>query len=143
MDKLYVCKNCGHIAFAEAPEKCPVCGVGKSNYNENPQAVHPAEKEGKEKHVPAIVVTDTCGLIPQACKDVHIKVGSTPHPMEPEHWIEWIDVYINHVFSARYSMQPQALQAAVGVHLKSEQSGIITAIEHCNKHGTWMSEAKL
>lgn len=28
----YVCRVCGHIAEGEAPETCPVCGVGKEHF---------------------------------------------------------------------------------------------------------------
>lgn len=143
MNSVFICKICGHIEFNQAPEKCPVCGASKSNFSQDPDAINPAEKEGKEKHVPVIVTSDSCGLIPGACKDVHIKVGSTPHPMQADHWIQWIDVYINHTFSARYMMNPESLNAAVGIHIKSGQSGTIQAIEHCNKHGNWMAEAAI
>lgn len=143
MNTLFLCKVCGHIEFGKAPAKCPVCESDQTTFMEDPNAIHPAEKEGKEKHVPVILVSDSCGLIPGGCKDVHIKVGSVPHPMEAEHWITWIDVYINKVFTARYEMKPEALQAALGVHLKASQHGTFTAIEHCNKHGSWMSEVSL
>lgn len=36
-----------------------------------------------EKHVPVIEKTDT-GVV--------VKVGSVPHPMEEEHYIEWIEI---------------------------------------------------
>ena len=141
MDNLFLCKICGHIEFKEAPETCPVCGAPKSKFTLDSHAIMPTEKEGKEKHVPVIVATDSCGLIPDACRDAHIKVGSIPHPMQDDHWIQWIDVYINKKFSARYMMFPQSLQATVGIHVKSDQKGTIEAIEHCNKHGSWMAEA--
>ena len=63
--------------------------------------------------------------------------------MQADHWIQWIDVYINKVFSARYMMNPQSIQAAVGIHIKKDQSGTIQAIEHCNKHGNWMAETTI
>ncbi|MBN2444999.1 MAG: hypothetical protein JXJ04_26830 [Spirochaetales bacterium] len=143
MDNLFLCKVCGHIEFNAAPEKCPVCGAPKSSFALNAEAVMPAEKEGKEKHVPVIITTNACGLIPDECKDAHIKVGSTPHPMQEDHWIQWIDIYINKKFSARYMMFPQSLQATIGIHIKSNQTGTLQAIEHCNKHGSWMAEASL
>ena len=141
--KGFVCQVCGHIEFTSAPDACPVCGSPKDKYKEEANAIIPAEKEGKEKHVPLIVVTDDCGLIPGVCRDIHVKVGSTPHPMEDAHWIHWIDVYINKVFTARYMLYPQSMLPAVGLHVKKEKTGTLTVVEHCNKHGSWMAEADI
>ena len=141
--KGFVCQKCGHVEFNSAPVSCPNCGSPKDMYTQNDMAVIPAEKEGKEKHVPQILVTDACGLIPDDCRDIHIKVGSTTHPMEDDHWIQWIDVYVNKVFAARYMLYPRSMQPAVGIHLKKDQKGTLTVVEHCNKHGSWMAEANL
>ena len=141
MNKLFVCQACGHIEFDSAPEMCPSCGAPKAKFGEDGNALMPAEKEGKEKHVPVIIVTDECGLIPDDCRDIHVKVGSTPHPMLEDHWIQWIDVYVNKVFSARYTMYPKSMQPVVGLHLKAYQKGTLSVIEHCSKHGSWMAEA--
>jgi superoxide reductase len=143
MPKLFVCVVCGFIAFDQAPQKCPICGVGPDKFKPNDQAINPAEKEGKEKHVPVLVAAKACGLIPGVCQDVHVKVGSVPHPMLPEHHIDYIDVYLNHRWAARYHMAPDFLQAAVSIHFKSDQTGTVTAIEHCNLHGYWMAEINI
>ena len=72
MNSIFLCKICGHIEFNKVPENCPVCGASKSNFTEDPDAIIPAEKEGKEKHIPILVASNSCGLIPDECKDVHI-----------------------------------------------------------------------
>ena len=143
MGKLFVCKMCGHIEFDAAPERCPACGAPKSAFREDAGALMPAEKEGKEKHVPELVVTTSCGLIPDLCRDIHVKVGSTPHPMMEDHWIQWIDTYVDRKFAGRFMLYPESLQPAVGLHLKSDAKGTLTVIEHCNKHGSWSAEAAL
>ncbi|MCF7956548.1 MAG: rubrerythrin family protein [Phycisphaerae bacterium] len=33
-DKIYVCSVCGNTVLGEAPEKCPVCGVPASKFDE-------------------------------------------------------------------------------------------------------------
>ena len=142
MLSLHVCQICGHVEFGAAPEACPVCFSPKEKYQGDPQAVNTAEKEGKEKHIPQIIVTDDCGLIPDVCRDVHVKVGSVPHPMTDDHYIQWIDAYVNKKFLARYMLTP-GVQPAVGLHLKKEQTGTLTVIESCNKHGRWIAEAPL
>lgn len=143
MEQIFVCQVCGHIEFGQAPDACPVCWAPKEKFEQKSDAINPAEKEGKEKHVPVIVTTGTCGLIPDVCQDVHVKVGVTPHPMEADHWIKWIDVYMDKKFISRTYLNPAVLQAAVGLHVKKDQKGKLTAIELCNKHGYWMSEAQL
>ncbi len=143
MNKIYVCQVCGHIEFGAAPETCPVCWAEKEKFENNDNAIHSAAHEGNEKHVPVLAKSDTCGLIPDVCKDLHVKVGSVPHPMEADHFIEWIDVYLDHVFISRAQLTPAALQAAVGLHLKKDQQGTITAIGHCNKHGYWTADLGL
>ena len=132
---------CDHIEFDTAPAKCPVCGSLKDKYKEDPNAIIPAEKEGKEKHVPQIIVTNDCGLIPDTCRDIHIKVGSTPHPMEQNHWIMWIDVYVNNMYAGRHTLTPLALQPAVGFHMKKDAEGTLTVVANCNKHGSWLAKA--
>jgi len=138
MDKLFICTICGHIEFGSAPANCPVCAA--TTFIEDPNAIMATEKEGKEKHVPVLVYSATCGLIPNECKDVFIKVGSVPHPMQADHWIMWIDVYVNNQFASRVHLTPQTLQAATCVHFKKDVKGTVTVIENCNKHGKWMAK---
>jgi superoxide reductase len=81
----------------------------------------------------------TCGLIPEGCADVHIRIGEILHPMQTEHSIQWIDFYIDKEFVSRIKLPPEKLNPAAGLHLKI-QSGKLTAVENCNLHGTWMNE---
>jgi superoxide reductase len=142
MEKLFVCPVCGHVEFGTAPAACPVCSSAREKFAPDAAAIMSAEKEGKEKHVPVITVTNTCGLIPGDCRDIHIKIGSTVHPMAEDHWIMWIDAYVNKAHVARYMLKP-ALQPAVSIHIKTELKGTLTVIENCNKHGRWMAEASI
>jgi desulfoferrodoxin (superoxide reductase-like protein) len=63
--------------------------------------------------------------------------------MQDDHWIMWIDTYINDKFAARTQLLPPSLQAAACVHIKTDQKGTVKVIEHCNKHGSWMASVKL
>lgn len=145
--KTFVCKVCGHIEFNEAPLNCPVCGVPQNNFEEKPDIIHkPGETktqgESEKKHIPAITIVRICGLIPQGCMDVHVKVGEIEHPMLKEHFITFIDFYLNHTYLARVELSPERLHPAAALHLKADQ-GILSAVEHCNLHGYWMAEATL
>ncbi len=139
--KLFVCQTCGHVEFNKAPEKCLVCH--SKSFSEQPDAVKDATLEGKEKHVPLITVTNACGLAPDVCRDIHVKVGSTLHPMASDHFITWIDAYVDHAFVSRLWLSPTTMQPIWGIHLKNEIKGTLSIIENCNKHGRWLAEATL
>ncbi len=141
MGKLHVCSNCSHIEFGAAPASCPVCHG--TTLKDTADALMPAEKEGKEKHVPVVTATASCGLIPGDCKDVLIKVGSVPHPMQQDHWIMWIDTYLNDKWVERCTLAPDSLQAAAVIHFKMDAKGSVTVVEHCNKHGSWMAKVEI
>jgi desulfoferrodoxin-like iron-binding protein len=144
----YVCSVCGFISIdGTIPDKCPVCNVGKDKFKEDKNAiVEPTAATDKvelnKKHIPKIVVIKKCGLIPDECTDVHVKVGEITHPMLKEHFIMWIDAYIDKKFVARVHLTPEKLNPAAGLHLKVH-GGKFTAVEKCSVHGAWMSEAEL
>ena len=137
-----VCKMCGYIAIdGEAPEKCPVCEAAKTAFEEQ-DVIKTSESEGTtEKHVPVITVVKECGLLGEGCTDVHVKVGDTPHPMEEDHYIVFVDFYVDKKFVGRVHLTPDCNPAGC-LHLKAG-SGKITAIEFCNLHGYWISETDL
>ena len=137
----FLCGACGHIALDKAPEKCPLCGSPKSVFKEQ-DTIKTAEDEGpKEKHVPVIKVVKKCGLVGNGCTDVHVRIGDIPHPMEPDHFIVFVDFYVDRKVVSRVRLTPDTNPAA-SVHIKSS-SGKLTAIEFCNKHGYWINETDL
>ena len=146
--KGYVCKVCAFISInGSAPDKCPVCGALKTAFEEKGDAIKTAQDannltEAEKKHIPVITVVKKCGLIPQGCVDVHVKMGQIQHPMEAEHYIVHIDFYIDKEFIARVHLTAEKLNPAAALHLKA-QSGKITVIELCNLHGAWIKEIDL
>ncbi len=145
--KTLVCKVCGHIEFNEVEQNCPVCGAPKTSFEDKPDLIHkPGDvtnfTEPEKKHIPSIVIVKTCGLIPQGCMDVHVKVGETEHPMLKEHYITFVDFYIDKKYLSRTYLTPERLHPACALHLKAN-TGILTVIEHCNQHGYWIKEAEL
>ena len=144
----YVCKVCKYIAIdGDAPEHCPVCGAPKSAFLENQIAIKEPQDPGnlsdlEKKHIPVITVVKKCGLIPDECMDVHVKLGEIKHPMEEAHYIMHIDFYIDKKFVARTHLTPERLNPAAALHLKAG-SGRIEAVALCNQHGAWFNEAEL
>lgn len=139
--KGFICGTCGYVAFGEAPEKCPVCNSPKNVFQEK-DVIQTAENEGpKEKHVPVIKVVKQCGLVGEGCTDVHVKIGDTLHPMEPEHFIVFADFYVDKKWVSRVHLSPNCNPAA-SAHIKAS-SGKLTVIELCNVHGYWINETDL
>lgn len=147
MDAL-VCKMCGYVALkGEAPDKCPVCGAPKSAFENKKGAIKLLQNstnltELEKKHIPIINIIKRCGLIPEGCVDVNVKIGEVLHPMQKEHFIMYSDCYINKEFIARVHLTPERLNPAFAFHLK-EADGKFTAIDFCNLHGRWISEKEL
>ena len=146
--KGFVCKVCGFISIdGEAPDKCPVCGSPKTAFSEKEDAIKEPKDKGnltelEKKHIPVILVVKKCGLIPEGCQDVHAKIGAILHPMQAEHYINWIDFYIDKKFIARVHLTPEKTNPAAALHLKVG-TGVLTVIDFCNLHGAWMSEKTL
>ncbi len=136
--KGFVCGICGHIEFDKAPDKCPVCGAPKSSFKKQ-DAIKTRDDEGpKEKHVPVIKISKTCGLVGEGCTDVHARIGETIHPMEDDHFIMWVDFYVDKKWVSRAQLSPGCNPAA-SAHIKAS-SGKLIVVEFCNKHGHWINE---
>lgn len=146
--KTYVCQICGHIAFDEAPVDCPVCGMAIENFENIPDVIKtpsdPADLNDLEKeHVPVISVSDGCSLNQgDDCIDVHVKIGEISHVMETEHFIDFIDLYINKKYVTRALLTPKLLYPSAGFHV-SVKEGALSVIGHCNVHGYWGTKVKL
>jgi len=144
----FVCKVCGFISInGSAPDKCPVCGAPKTSFQEKEEAIKTAKDannltELEKKHIPVITIVKKCGLIPEGCHDVHVKMGQIQHPMTEEHSIVHIDFYIDNQFISRVILTPDKLNPAAALHLKAG-GGKLTVIELCNLHGAWINQADL
>lgn len=77
-----------------------------------------------EKHVPVIEYVEG---------GIKVTVGSVPHPMQEDHYIEWIElladgkVYRQHLTPGD---KPEAF-------FEVETQNTVTAREYCNLHGLW------
>lgn len=121
INQIYKCNICGNIV------ELVHSGVGELVCCEQPMELKQgkSEDEGKEKHVPVIEKTDI-GVI--------VKVGNLPHPMESEHYIEWIEVVTEHR-TYRKKLEP-GNEPMAEFCLEAEH---VTARAYCNVHGLWIS----
>jgi superoxide reductase len=96
-------------------------------------------KEGAVKHIPKVTINEKCGLIPEeSCIDVLVRVGETLHPMLDNHFIQFIDCYVDEKYVSRIFLTP-AVNPSVVFHLKSKGSKV-TVVENCNIHGYWKKD---
>ena len=120
--QVYKCEVCGIIAevLDGGGGALICCGKPMTLLKEKTAA-----EEGKEKHVPVLEANEG-GL--------RVKVGSVPHPMEPQHYIEWIEVITADGRAYRQFLKPgQAPEAA----FCCLGPGGLLVREYCNKHGLW------
>lgn len=119
--QIYKCNVCGNIV------EVLHTGVGELVCcNQQMELIEEkAEDVGQEKHVPVIEKTE---------EGVKVKIGSVPHPMEKEHYIEWIEIIINGK-SCRKFLNPGDKPEAE-FEIKAKEVG---AREYCNIHGLWKS----
>jgi superoxide reductase len=83
-------------------------------------------KEGAgEKHLPVIEEKDG-GIL--------VKVGSVPHPMEADHWIQLIEVIRKDGKTGRMDLNPGDKPEAF---FSMKKSDVAQVRELCSKHGLW------
>ena len=117
----YRCETCGNIVAliknGGGPLAC--CGQAMTELSAN------STDAAQEKHVP--VVTKEDGKI-------KVAVGSTLHPMLPEHYIEWVALVTEDRVAIRFLKPGEEPK----VEFCEMPSGIV--YEYCNLHGLWMAK---
>jgi len=117
--EIYKCMVCGNIVEVVHGGAGELVCCGKPMQN---LAAKTAD-EGKEKHVPVIEKTDG---------GIKVKVGSVPHPMQDDHYIEWIEILADGKTYRQFLNPGDAPEAEFAVVANQ-----IAAREYCNKHGMW------
>ncbi len=121
--KFYVCNRCHKIIgiVQDSPVDTICCG-------EAMQALVPNTVDAaNEKHVPVVSVEGSI---------VKVKVGSTEHPMLPEHSIQWIYLETKQG-GQRKNLKPGEKPEAVFA-LQDDEA--VAVYEYCNLHGLWKAE---
>jgi len=121
--QIYRCNICGNIVevlHAGAGEL--VCCGQPMQLMEEQTADYKTEK-----HVPVIEKT---------AKGVKVKVGSVPHPMEDEHYIEWIEVIAGGESYREFLSPGDKPEAEFCIPFEK----ITKAREYCNIHRLWATE---
>ncbi len=119
--KFFICKHCGNLIGMVQNAGVPVVCCGEKMVELVPNTVDAA----KEKHVPVVAVSGAT---------VAVEVGSVPHPMQPEHFIDWI--YLQTVQGG----QRKALSVpgeAKATFALTDGDKPIAVFAYCNLHGLW------
>ena len=120
--QIYKCNICGNITeiLHAGAGTLVCCNEAMQLMNENTQDA------AKEKHVPVIEKSENGKTV--------VKVGSEPHPMIPEHYIEFIEV----ISDEKNEIQRKFLRPNEKPLAEFNFSGDkIKARELCNIHGLW------
>jgi superoxide reductase len=122
--KFYRCNHCGNIfGVVNDAGVVPVCcGEPMETLVAN------TTDAAQEKHVPVIERDGT---------QVTVKVGSVAHPMQDDHYIQWILVTQGDV-TERAILKPG--EAPEATFILADASAPVKAYEYCNLHGLWSAE---
>ncbi|MDR1272813.1 MAG: desulfoferrodoxin [Clostridiales Family XIII bacterium] len=126
MAKFYKCVHCANLVTTILDG-----GVTPSCCGEPMTLLASGSTDGAlEKHVP---------VIEKDGKSVTVKVGSVPHPMTEEHYIQFIALEngagdVIRIVKLTPADEPEAKFNVC------DPSAPVTAYEYCNLHGLWQAE---
>ena len=139
------CKHCGNIIiFQDDSGVTPSC-CGETME----ELLAGTEEQYADKHIPIIIKERETTKHPDLCQGsrsskrgscdsyVTIKVGSTQHPMEDAHYIEWITLQTNFGTYTKF-MEPGDTPATTFCLGRGEEPE--RAYAYCNIHGLWMNK---
>ena len=119
--RILKCKKCGKIIIItkEGAESTICCGEDMIELKAN------SVDAAVEKHVP--VVEENEGIITVTC-------GEVIHPMEENHYIEFMVVETNKGYSIKY-LNPG--EEPICKFIISDDEEFISVYAYCNLHGLW------
>lgn len=120
-EKFLICKKCGNIVKIIQESGTSIMCCGEKMEELIPGTVDAA----KEKHVPVYITEKN---------KVNVTVGEINHPMQEEHYIEWISIqtkYGNQIKKLKAGEKPEACFALC------DGDSIEAVYAYCNLHGLW------
>jgi len=117
--QIYKCAVCGNIVevLHGGVGELVCCGQPMELLDEK------TADAATEKHVPVIQKIDG---------GYKVTVGSTLHPMEEKHYIEWIELLADGKAYRQFLNPGDAPEAVFNI-----EADPVSAREHCNVHGLW------
>ena len=126
----------GNVTTIEKCEADLFCGVNSVKDSDN-------MTELEKKHLPVIMAPRSIGK--GECFEVTVEVGKLmPHPNEPGHFIDFIELYAGHTYLARMDFTPKITGPTMKVYVVLDHiHGDLRAFGHCNLHGTWEGNVEI
>lgn len=120
--KFYYCKHCKNIiTFVKEVNPNIVC------CNEKMVELVPGSVDAAhEKHIPVVDINEN---------KVTVCIGSVEHPMQVEHYIEWI---ILETTKGVYRKNLNPGEKPEATFVLEEGEKVVSAYEYCNLHGLWV-----
>ncbi len=123
LNEVYKCELCGNIVelVHGGSGALVCCDEEMVLFTEN------TKDAAQEKHVPVIEIKGD---------SISVKVGSVAHPMQDEHYIEWIELIADGKVYRQNLNPGEAPEATFPVIAQQ-----VTAREYCNLHGLWSAKS--
>ena len=122
--KFYYCKHCGKVIAIVKNTPVPTICCGEAMAELVPGVTDAAT----EKHVPVIQIDGSV---------VTVSVGQVAHPMQEEHYIEWI------LLQTDKGIQKKQLKPGDDPKARfilDEGEKVVAAYEYCNLHKLWKAQ---
>jgi len=121
LNQIYKCNICKNIV------EVLHIGIGELVCCNQPMELlkEKTQEEGNEKHKPVIEKVENI---------TKAKVGSITHPMEDEHYIEWIEVITKDKVHRKFLKPGDVPEADFEI-----VEDIVEVRAYCNVHGLWKS----
>ena len=133
LNQIYKCNICGNIVevLHTGAGELVCCGEKMLLQEENT-----IDDGAGEKHLP--IIEELSAKVCQGKDGVKIKVGETEHPMDKDHYIEWIEIITDDGKRGKKFLQPgEKPEVEFYTRIK-----IIGARAYCNIHGLWEMQVK-
>ena len=124
--KFLLCRRCGNlIEMINDSGITPICcGIDMTELVAN------TTEAATEKHIPVVEIDGNIAKV---------TVGSTLHPMEEAHYIEWIYLETS-IGIKRVKLNPK--EEPIASFALLEEETVVSAYAYCNLHGLWIKELK-
>ena len=120
--QIYKCNVCGDtVEVINAGAGQPYCCGQPMEL-----LVEKTEDVGKEKHVP---------VVEKQGNELRVKIGEVPHPMEENHYIQWVEVLCDKGCFKKLLKPGDKPEAFFNVDCTNFMVRI-----YCNVHGLWKSK---
>ena len=123
LNQVYKCFLCGNVVevLGAGAGTLTCCEKAMMHLAENTQ------EAATEKHIPVVAQTE---------EGIAVVVGEVEHPMEEDHFIEWIEVITADEVLRKDLIPGEAPKASFVIDLEK----VISVRAYCNLHGLWKSD---